>query len=447
MAHRGRLVVLLLCGAAAACRSGAGDSDAARREARAVTSDNAQPSAVPSAAGPGVPAAVPAPAEPDPETAAAERLAGLLRYFCAGVRTGEDLIGYLAPGAVEAGGRTLPGGTAFVIRGEAVVSLYTAVPTLGVVWWPRRSEAEPVDELHVRPEVPGIGYAAFRDKLALGAGTLGEQGHPLADLPHRHRYGCGEDRELNLVLSEVAWKGSAVGMLGELVLTRPPAGRLLGVAGRTGVEQCADDPAGESTWTALRPAVGLTPIVAEPATAAALDALRGRPVVVRGRPLAERPADLPSQRPGTCLPMQMRSDWVWTPDGMRYLRPDRADLPAFGADGVDALETPTAERDGDELALRFVNPLDVPLEIVVLRLHYEGCYGKPGTAERSQLTDRLEPGARAEARFPAVVTESDGHPYAASTLQVFADAPDVWFDLDVPLGSLAAGRVECPDQR
>jgi hypothetical protein len=211
-----------------ACRSPATSPDAGPPEGQGRAPDTAPDGAALEAART---ASGDAEAGTEPATAAATatapsdpiaRLAAVLDEFCRRDLRDEDLVSILAPEAVLAGGRTLPPGTAFVIRTEAVVSLYTADPVLGVAWWPVPPAGGPVAELHLVPETVRPTYAAFRQALDLDEGTLGEQGHPLADLPHHHRFACG-DRAADLLLYEVTWKGEAVGTLRELVISRPAA--------------------------------------------------------------------------------------------------------------------------------------------------------------------------------------------------------------------------------
>jgi hypothetical protein len=171
----------------------------------------------------------PAPADASPRDRAATASSGPLvdavADFCRADFTPATLIERFAPGAVEAGGRTLPAGTAHVIHGEAVTTLYTSEPDLLVVWWPRPAGGGAVDEVHLVPGAPRIEYALLAERLGLGPGRLLEQTHPLGDLLHEHAYSCAAGRSLRVVVSEVSWKGGAVGKVGQVALYRLGSGQ------------------------------------------------------------------------------------------------------------------------------------------------------------------------------------------------------------------------------
>jgi hypothetical protein len=166
-----------------------------------------------------------------PDAAAARRAyGGIVRRFCLEDFTDAGLIDWFAPdGAVEAGGVLLPGGKAFVIRNDVVVSLNAGpgpyAPFAQVVWWMQPAAPdEPIAEIHVVADASGriLPYADLVEALGLGEALATEQGgHPLADLLHRHRYSCGPGRSLDLVVNEIVWAEPFVGKVGELTLTRP----------------------------------------------------------------------------------------------------------------------------------------------------------------------------------------------------------------------------------
>lgn len=214
------LLLLLL----AACRSGPTITEASGRPDGAPTRETAAQSDPPPPRPPSEPPSAAGSADtprPVSEADAPERLAAALRWFCDDDRRPEDVVARFAPGAVEAGGRTLPPGVPFLIRTEAVESLYTTDPFLSVIWWPRPAPGAAITELHFTPESVRPRYDAVREALGLSEGTLLDQGHPLADLPHRHDYACLPRRGLELVLHETAWKGDAVGRLNETIARRP----------------------------------------------------------------------------------------------------------------------------------------------------------------------------------------------------------------------------------
>lgn len=198
----------------------------------------------------------------------------------------------------------------------------------------------------------------------------------------------------------------------------------------------------EPRWVDLHPTVGFVPLIGRGAVLAAAERLRGRVVVARGEVARGRPDALP---PGTerCeLPMQMRSDWVQTPAGARPRR-GAAPIPALRASGVEPFEGLTATLRGDAgaadaLEVRLDNRLGRPLVgPVIVRVHYEGCHGKPGTfAVERRFDAGLAPGGRLTATVPATEERSGRGKHAATSVEVVASGRDVWFDMDVALSRL-----------
>jgi len=208
--------------------------------------------------------------------------------------------------------------------------------------------------------------------------------------------------------------------------------------------------------------------VALPADAAP-EALRGKPVVVTG----QVPADVkygPRVPDGTgCVIMQARSDWVVGKDGIRMVRgaPEGTVLvSAFVADslkpfaGLEAALVVNSTKpiaslgnkpDPEEIVVTFTNTLDRPLELLRLWMHYEGCYGKPGTESRAQDAGTVPPGSKVTARFPVVVLgdRSGGkrppEAHLAWSVQVTTSSSDTVLDLDVNLPDLGV-KVECPGE-
>lgn len=171
--------------------------------------------------------------------------------------------------------------------------------------------------------------------------------------------------------------------------------------------------------------------------------LVGRPVLALGTP---RDGPAPA-RPDTCLAHQMRSDWIYGKSGVRVRR-TRPPHVAFHPTSVTPLgdEVLTARRTGDQIEITFHNPLDRPLTDLVLTLHHEGCYGKPGATERAAATPALPPGEAFTARLPAIVDIEGrrGAHHAAAAVTITATGEAVGFDLDVPLAALGAA-VACPE--
>ena len=230
----------------------------------------------------------------------------------------------------------------------------------------------------------------------------------------------------------------------------------LASVGQTGIEHCPDGSTFE--WLAVRPTLGWTS-TSGPAEAD-LDPLMGKPVVARGAvtPAPERPP-LPVE-PKMCPQMQMRSDWVSTPRGIKVRRTEPLGLGHFRVDEVRRLDEITVAPDPDDaeqLRVRFANPLPFALTGVRLRLHYEGCYGKPGSTRRESEAVDLAPGEALEHAFPRIdLVDHPGprkggssreHVPAAVVIEIAgSEAPagsKLWAELEVSLAELGV-KFECP---
>jgi hypothetical protein len=169
------------------------------------------------------------------------------------------------------------------------------------------------------------------------------------------------------------------------------------VLGQSGLEHCPrENP--RATWLDVQPTLGFVS-AGGPATED-LESLMDLPVLARGTSMAapERaPIDVQP-----CPPMQMRSDWVNTPRGIRVQRASSPSIEHFQVTSVRRLDELAVVREGEELVVSFQNPLPFALVDVRLVMHYEGCYGKPGTASITGDPIELAPGAAISQRFPMV---------------------------------------------
>lgn len=224
------------------------------------------------------------------------------------------------------------------------------------------------------------------------------------------------------------------------------------VLGQTGIEHCPDG-THEPTWLAVQPTLGSVPAGDE----AAVEQLMDRPVLARGTAIAAPPrAPLPVE-PQPCPMAQMRSDWIDTPRGIRVQRTLSPDIEHFEVSSLRELDELAVRRDGDELVAEFSNPLPFALTGVRLRMHYEGCYGKPGTTSRESEPVELAPGQTITHRFPQIAEHdhtgprkggptAHEHIAAALVLELPAQAgPDggaVHADLSVSLHALGLA-FEC----
>ncbi len=215
---------------------------------------------------------------------------------------------------------------------------------------------------------------------------------------------------------------------------------------QTGVEHCPNGV--DFEWLDVQPTLGWTPTSG--AAAASLDALMDLPVLARGYAgsAPERPPL--GVEPKPCPIMQMRSDWVSTPRGTRVRRtPPTAEH--FFSSSVRRLDELRVELDGDRILASFENPLPFALTGVRLRMHYEGCYGKPGATSRESEAVALAPGEVLRHEFSRIAEQDHAgprkggptarrHAAAALVLEIAGgEGPPeakVWADLDVSLRKL-----------
>jgi hypothetical protein len=225
---------------------------------------------------------------------------------------------------------------------------------------------------------------------------------------------------------------------------------LVGVLHKGGTRVCdAGRPPEEGRWVDLHPVIGFVPLIAGQGVSRSAAKLYGGPVVATGSVREGRPDLLPPNTERCHHEMQMRSDWVETVAGIRIKRREPP-LPAFSATSLTPFQGLRAERSGSSVRIRFDNRLGRALRPpVVLRLHYEGCYGKPGSTEREHRAERgLPAGAALEAELPAFEELADRpegrRRHAASWISIEATGDRVWFDFDVDLGDVGAS-VSCKE--
>ncbi len=222
---------------------------------------------------------------------------------------------------------------------------------------------------------------------------------------------------------------------------------LLGVVGQHGIAHC---PGGgyDRQWLAVRPVVGRVGLSGPPDEV--LEPVMDHPVVAIGTPISapERPPLDTEIEP--CPPMQMRDDWRETPRGMRIARQPGAGIDHFEVSAVRELYELRAQLDGDHVVVTLHNPVPVALREVELRVHYEGCFGKPGTTVEVSKVGPLGVGAQTSTRVAQIITRSGDRPgrntYRASSVQLVAEGEAVFIDLDAGLSSLGA-TVECPPKK
>lgn len=237
--------------------------------------------------------------------------------------------------------------------------------------------------------------------------------------------------------------------VGQAAKPAPPSQRfLVGELVEDGVQRCLADY--KHDWVNLYHSVGFTPL--KPAAGVDLKPLEGALVVVEGH---VDPAGLgrmaPVKHEGPCPMMQMRSDWVQTKSGMRVNRPGMGTVAgAFVAKQVSRWDGLKVTRKGDVLSVSLRNTFAVPLSDVRVTLHYEGCYGKPGSTSETVTAATLAPGKALSGTFGAF-KELGEHPsgrqlHAASSIQVRVGSDVVAFDFDYDVSS-AGVDVSCKERK
>lgn len=220
----------------------------------------------------------------------------------------------------------------------------------------------------------------------------------------------------------------------------PSPERLIGVVTAQATRLC--DGSAQGSWVHPRHEIGFVRALG----AVDLAPFEGRPVVVSGRRELS-PEPLPAVEPtGPCPPpMQMRSDWVEGPSGIRVRR-QAPPFEAFHVVAVEPFEGLSAELRGGELHFSLTNTLGVDLQGVSLTLYYEGCFGKPGSTTRVLEHGELAAGESTKLTASATL-EEPGAPTGRSNFKAFslrleAQAAGISFDLDLTMASLGL-RVEC----
>jgi hypothetical protein len=212
----------------------------------------------------------------------------------------------------------------------------------------------------------------------------------------------------------------------------PPITTLVGQLTLQHTHQCKDR---VDEWVDPHHEIGFVRVISD----VPLTALEGKLVVAEGV-VSEVPVP-PVARDGSCPPAQMRSDMVMSKGGIRRMRSGALPFRGFRITRVRPLTGLTASRSADDVEVRFTNELSRPLPIK-LTVHYEGCYGKPDTAQRIHSAS-VEPGKSLRARFPARVDQGaqpDRAIHAASTVQVTTPEAGIAMVIDQPLD----GPSACP---
>ncbi len=244
---------------------------------------------------------------------------------------------------------------------------------------------------------------------------------------------------------------------------------VIGSLGRRGVPSCTRQEPYEPQWANITWRVGdvlLTP----PAGVDPSTVTKNRVVVARGiAPKAAAaktetadPEELNAgdgRSPANCMPMQMRDDWISTPDGIVVRRGGLAPVAAIEASSLSEWKgiSFTASDDGTTGTVKLTDDMGRAAIGLEITAHYEGCYGKPGSTSQRAVVDLLA-NASVESTFPLYVdddakalgaTDSDaasgGRIYRLSTLQVSGGEAPIHYAVDVSTAALGV-PVECKER-
>jgi hypothetical protein len=216
---------------------------------------------------------------------------------------------------------------------------------------------------------------------------------------------------------------------------------VVGVLNEAGTNRCVD---GDESWVDTHLTVGWSRVYGTSMPSS----LKGKVVVLSGETTTPPPATQ-VKNDFTCPPMQMRNDWIRTRSGMRYDRNLKApthDLKATDIKAFDGLKL-QFDAAADTVSVRLHNPLAQPMNDVTLVLHYEGCYGKPGSVTKRHPIGIIQPGKSAGITGqPARVMRKQGRGYEHVLLYVQAVSKGVpILDIDAPTRALGT-TIECSDR-
>jgi hypothetical protein len=196
-----------------------------------------------------------------------------------------------------------------------------------------------------------------------------------------------------------------------------------------------------------------------------LSKFEGKAVVVTGQPAMKKESPAPEyvhaamelnpkpEGPGIeCPQYQMRSDWVLGKNGMRIMRGRGTGLPPqLAVTEAKLFDGIKAELKGEQLSIVLSNDFKTPLQGLEVKIHYEGCYGKPGSDSRSEKVAELAAGSSKSFAFPTIVDEDQGkwgiRHHRAYSIQVLSSPGAILFDHDLSVGSYGVTTIECPEEK
>jgi len=226
---------------------------------------------------------------------------------------------------------------------------------------------------------------------------------------------------------------------------------LVGVLHEGGTRLCTEPY--ETHWVDRTWAVGFVPLVHEPGHNDTIAKLEGSVVRVFGvatdEPRTVHDGDPRPKNTVMCGELQMRSDWESWPKGTRARRGDGPDLAKLRIESIEVVEPFRAALGDDEVTFSVTNPFERPVKDATLVAHYEGCYGKPGTAVERRPLGALEAGAALDdIPVPQISMRkmARGSEHRLDSVQLIGTVEGGAFDLDVDISTLGID-VMCPKRK
>ncbi len=216
---------------------------------------------------------------------------------------------------------------------------------------------------------------------------------------------------------------------------------LVGLLSRQGDRLCDGSPNGK--WVNHRHEVGYVHLLAGKLK---LERFENLPVIVKGRVVSSYRRPVLSHTGASPPPMQMRADWTQGMTGMRIQRSPGPGFAAFKVQSIKPWTGVSITRKADKVLVSLRNELGLDLHHLTLRLHYEGCYGKPGTTARSESRPVLRVGQMFKATFPILsyrALHGGKRAHRASAITLSGQTPGVALDFNWSLYKAGAG-VQCP---
>ncbi|HLD44425.1 MAG TPA: hypothetical protein VJC18_03235 [bacterium] len=160
---------------------------------------------------------------------------------------------------------------------------------------------------------------------------------------------------------------------------------------------------------------------------------------------------------------QSRSDWVWGKGGSvrvlravpAWMRPklkwNEFETSAIRVASINPFTGLQVRLEGTVVVVAFTNLTGRELKNLSLKAHYEGCYGKPMTAEQETIFPVVAAEKKVTTTFPQIYVNpeklstplGDRSEHVISSLQIVSENKDVWFDFDAHAKSDLGLAVEC----